>query len=92
MNGLIGLSNRESLLLLDRNDGSVAQLAEQGIHKPAASAEFPKKSDDPPYRLRKACATDALADPALSEVVKAWPTLPAPIKAVLLALIRTSSV
>src|SRR5438477_12609089 len=41
MNGLIGLSNRESLLLLDRSDGSVAQLAEQGIHKPRVTGSSP---------------------------------------------------
>jgi len=36
-------------------------------------------------------APDTLADPALGAVVKAWPTLPEPVKAGILAMIEAAS-
>jgi hypothetical protein len=39
--------------------------------------------------VRRPCATDAPAgDAELAEVIDVWPTLPAPIRAALLAMIR----
>ena len=61
----------------------VAQLVEQGIHKPSTSVENKAHTGE----FARQFAHD---DPDLAELVDRWPDLDEPIKAVILALIRTT--
>jgi hypothetical protein len=72
--------------------GLLAELADAVDSKSKSHPQnTPVNIDDQqktPPALRRRCATDAPGDPELAEVVKAWPALPAPIRAAMLAMIR----
>ena len=76
-------NNCQHVFTTDNDFAGVVQLVEQGIHKPSTSVENKAHTGE----FARQFAHD---DPDLAELVDRWPDLDEPIKAVILALIRTT--